>query len=224
MRLAAYDGSPKGERGNSNFLLRHFLDGVMETPGHSYELAHLSKVKEQERFVELFTGADAVILAFPLYTDMMPGIVKAFFESLEPLCGREGNPPIGFIIQSGFPESVHMRALESYLEKLSRRLGCRYLGTVLRGGVEGMRTQPAFVIRGLLSSIRELGRGLGRTGELDQELIRRIGKRERLSPLRLLFTRTIGSWMAKKAFWDRRMKENNAYERRLARPYEQPPA
>ena len=224
MQLAVYNGSPKGEKGNSNFLLRHFLDGVMETPGHSYELAHLAKVKEQERFVELFTGADAVILAFPLYTDMMPGIAKVFFESIEPLCGREDNPPIGFIIQCGFPESVHLRALESYLEKLSRRLGCRYLGTVVRGGGEGLQVQPGFVTRGLLSSFRELGRGFGSTGELDQELIRRIGKRERLSPPRLLFATTIGNWMAKKAFWDRMMKENHAYERRLARPYEQPAA
>ncbi len=224
MRLAVYNGSPKGERGNSNFLLRHFLDGVMETPGHSYELAHLAKVKEQERFVELFTGADAVILAFPLYTDMMPGIVKAFFESLEPLCGREGNPPIGFIIQSGFPESVHMRELESYLEKLSRRLGCRYLGTALKGGGEGIQSQPRFLTGGFLDAMSELGRGFGRTGEFNHDVVARLGRVERLSPLRLLVTRTIGNWMAKKAFWDKKMKENNAYERRLARPYEQPPA
>ena len=224
MRLAVYNGSPKGEKGNSNFLLRHFLDGVMETQGHSYELAHLAKVKEQERFVESFAGAAAVILAFPLYTDMMPGIVKAFIEALEPVCGREGNPRIGFIIQCGFPESVQLRALESYLEKLSRRLGCRYLGTALKGGGEGIQVQPRFVARGFLDGMSQLGREFGRTGEFNQDVVARLGKGERLSPLQLLVTRTIGNWMAKKAYWERWMKQNHAYERRLARPYEQPPA
>ena len=224
MRLAVYNGSPKGERGNSNSLLRHFLDGVMETPGHSYELAHLAKVKEQERFVESFTGADAVILAFPLYTDMMPGIVKAFIESLEPLCSREGNPPIGFIIQCGFPESVHLRALESYLEKLSRRLGCRYLGTALKGGGQGIQSPLRFMTGGFLDAMSKLGREFGRTGEFNQDVVARLGRVERLSPPRLLFAGTIGNWMAKKVFWGRVMKENHAYERCLARLYEQPPA
>jgi len=55
----------------------------------------------------------------------MPGIVKVFIESLEPLCSREGNPDVGFIVQSGFPEAIHSRYVEKYLEKPSLRLGCR---------------------------------------------------------------------------------------------------
>ncbi|MBE9505514.1 MAG: hypothetical protein IMY84_01745, partial [Chloroflexi bacterium] len=128
------------------------------------------------------------------------------------------------IIQCGFPESLHLRALESYLEKLSRRLGCRYVGTALRGGGEGIQSQPRFIAGGFLDAMSELGREFGRTGKFNQDVVARLGRVERLSPLRLLFTRTIGSWMAKKAMWDRMMKENHAYERRLARPYEQPPA
>ena len=127
---------------------------------------NLVQVKEHPRFVELFAKADAVVLAFPLYTDMMPGIVKAFVEALEPLCGREHNPPLGFIIQSGFPEAVHMRALEAYLEKLTHRLGCHYLGTALRGGGEVVQVVPHFFIKGFIDNIRNLGRGFGRTGSL----------------------------------------------------------
>jgi hypothetical protein len=32
--------------------------------------------------------SDAVVLAFSFYCDAMPGLVKAFIESLEPYCRR----------------------------------------------------------------------------------------------------------------------------------------
>ena len=85
----------------------------------------MNRVKGTDKFLKLFQEAEQVLLAFPLYTDCMPGIVKVFIESLEPLCSREGNPDVGFIVQSGFPEAIHSRYVEKYLEKPSLRLGCR---------------------------------------------------------------------------------------------------
>jgi len=223
MHLLLLNGSPKGESGNSNYLLQLLKEGVDQIPGHTQEFANLVRVKEHRHYVELFQQADAVVMAFPLYTDMMPGIVKAFIEELEPLCGREGNPALGFIIQSGFPESVHLRALEAYLEKLTRRLGCRYVGTALRGGGGSVRSMPSFMVKELVENVHALGRSLGETGEFDRELVTRFSKDETLPLPRLWFIGTLGDRMARAFFWHREMKKNGAYERRVARPYAEPP-
>ena len=224
MHLLLLNGSPKGESGNSNYLLQLLLEGVEEANRHTHELVNLTRLKEHRHYVELFQQADVVVMAFPLYTDMMPGIVKAFIEELEPLCGRDGNPALGFVIQCGFPEAVQLRALEAYLEKLSRRLACRYLGTALKGGGEGIQSRPAFTVRDWLNNIHDLGRSLGERGEFNANAIARMAGPERLSPLSLFMTAHIGEKLIRMFFWDRLMKQNGAYERRFARPYAEPPA
>ncbi|MBN1151856.1 MAG: NAD(P)H-dependent oxidoreductase [Dehalococcoidia bacterium] len=223
MHLLLLNGSPKGESGNSNYLLHLFAQGFDETPGNTREFADLANGVEQGRLVESFVAADAVVFAFPLYTDMMPGLVKAFIDALEAQCGREGNPALGFIIQCGFPESVHLRTLETYLEKLSRRLGCRYLGTALRGGGENLRTGPASVTRPIVEGMRSLGRSFGKTGEFDRGIIRRFSGTEKMPPPQSLFMRVLGNRLIDELFWHRQMRQNGSYERRLARPYAEPP-
>jgi len=223
MHLLLLNGSPKGESGNSRYLLQLLLEGVNETPSHTHEFAELVRVKEHRDYVESFAKADVVVMSFPLYTDMMPGVVKAFIEELEPLCGREGNPVLGFIVQCGFPESIQLRALEAYLEKLARRLGCRYLGTALRGGGGSVRSMPAFMARGFVENVHALGRSLAATGEFDSDVLRRFAGSEKLSLLRLWSMGTIGDRMARAFFWHREMRRNEVFERRLAQPYGTPP-
>ena len=223
MHLLLLNGSPKGESGNSNYLLQLLLEGVDEIPGHTHEYANLARVKQHSHYVGLFQQADVIVMAFPLYTDMMPGIVKTFIEELEPLCGREDNPALGFIIQSGFPESVQLRALEAYLEKLARRLGCRYVGTALRGGGGNVRSMPAFMAKKVTENMHALGRSLGNTGEFDPEVIRRFALSEKMPLPQLWFMGTFGDRMARAFFWHREMKKNGAYKRREAQPYALPP-
>ena len=165
MKLTVFNGSPRGKTGNTKLYLAEFLEGFAETEGNSHEVAYLNRVKDQDALVEMFTEAEAVLLGFPLYTDAMPGLVKTFIESLAPLVGRQGNPPIGFVIQCGFPGAAHLRPLERYLEKLASRLGCRYLGTIVKGGGEGARCRlaspdrerPADILRRPGHSTRLLG-------------------------------------------------------------------
>jgi len=115
MKLTVFNGSPRAKGSNTKVFLEHFINGFVETEGNTYELAYLVHVKESGNFVRLFREAQTVLLAFPLYWDAMPAIVKAFIESLESLCGREDNPDIGFMVQGGFPEAIHSRYLERYL-------------------------------------------------------------------------------------------------------------
>jgi hypothetical protein len=67
--------------------------------------------------VQAFTEAETVLIAHPLYTDAMPVIVKDFIEQLKPFVGRESNPTLGFILQSGFVEAAHSRYVVRYWQK-----------------------------------------------------------------------------------------------------------
>ena len=80
MKLAVFNGSPRGKDSNTKVLLTHFINGFMSTDENSYELSYLVHSKEHRRDIEFFRGDDHAIIAFPLYFDSMPTNVKAFIE------------------------------------------------------------------------------------------------------------------------------------------------
>ena len=82
---------------------------------------------------------------------------------------------------------------------------------------------PAFMAKGFIDNVRALGRSLATAGEFDHEVLRRFAGTENLTGLRLWFVGTIGDRMARAFFWHRVMKNNKAFERRLAQPYSDPP-
>ena len=81
MRLTAFNGSPRGEESTTTILLKHFINGFITTEGNTHEMAYLNRVKDGDKFIKLFQEAERVFLAFPLYDDAMPAIVKTFIES-----------------------------------------------------------------------------------------------------------------------------------------------
>lgn len=220
MRLTIFNGSPRGKSSNTKLLMDQFTNGFCESAGNEVETVYLNRTKELPEQVDLFKKAEYVILAFPLYTDAMPGLVKAFIEALEPLCGRSENPSIGFVVQSGFPEPNHSRFVERYLEKLARRLGCRYQGTVVRGGVEGIKIMPKWMTRKLFKNFYELGTKFADENGFDREVMRKLAPREQLSKGRLLFFRILNKTGKGNFLWDMQLKQNKAFEKRFDRPYQ----
>ncbi len=213
--LTLFNGSPRGKRGNTPIMLGEFANGF----GGPTEVHHLVQVKQTGRFVQAFAEAECAWVGFPLYTDAMPGVVKHFFEALEPLAGRKNNPPVGFLVQSGFPEGLHSRYVERYLEKLAARLGSPYLGTIVKGGGEGVRVMPPEMTRGLFENLQVLGAGFAREGRLDSEVLARIASPERypayLGPVFKVFLRL----PIAHSYFDGMLKKNGAYEQRFARPF-----
>ena len=214
MKLTIFNGSPRGKGSNTRILLEQFINGFVANDGNSYEIAYLVNTKQQDEFVRLFSEAELALLAFPLYTDAMPGIVKTFIESLEPLCGRKGNPDIGFVVQSGFPEPNHSRYVARYLEKLAGCLGCAYKGTVIKGGAEAIRGQPALLNRKLFKAFYQLGKTFGETRVFDKEIVQRLAKPEKINKFRSAMLKYMGNNM----YWNPMLKKNNAYSKRFARP------
>jgi NAD(P)H-dependent FMN reductase len=215
MRLLLLNGSPRA-KSNTKVLLRHFVAGL----GPACEVEEVTLRRCADRFpLEQLTSADAVILAFPLYCDGMPSLVKGFIEQLAPLGARPSNPALGFIVQSGFPEAFHSRAVERYLEKLATRLHSPYLGTVIRGGVEGIQVMPPWMTRKLFRSFEQLGRRFAETGRFDPALVRELAGTERFGRLGLLVFRIIAALGLTRWYWDSQMKKHGVYERRFAQPY-----
>ena len=219
MQLTVFNGSPRGRKSNSKIILDQFLRGFEVTPGNSYDLYYLYHLKDTERFVQAFGEAETVVLAHPLYTDAMPAIVKAFIEQLQPYRGRDNNPTIGFIVQSGFVEAAHSRYVERYWQKLSKRLGSRYLGTIIKGGCEGLhRGEKQF--QKVLESFYELGKAFGETGQFDEKMVQELAGPEKLSSMMRLIIQLVWK-ISGNGYWDDWLKENDAYERSFAQPYEE---
>ena len=219
MKLTVFNGSPRGKRSNTTILLEHFLKGFMETEGNSYKLKYIVNNKNEKKLIEIFKDANNIILAFPLYTDCMPGIVKSFIDSLKPLCKNKDNSSIGFIVQSGFPETYHSRFVERYLEKLAKRLKCQYIGCILKGGIEGTRMMPPFMTKKIFNSFYELGKAYGKSGKFDQTLLDRLAKPEHLSALMRLFYNFGRLFGMVNVYWDKQLKDNDAFEKRFDKPY-----
>jgi multimeric flavodoxin WrbA len=212
--LTVFNGSPRGKKGNTPIMLGEFVKGF----GREVEIHHLVFANDLDNQVEAFNEAECVWLGFPLYTDGMPALVKAFIEALEPFISRDNNPPIGFLVQSGFPEGIHSRYVERYLEGLAERLGSPYLGTIIKGNGEGTRIMPAEYTKGLFDKLQTLGEGLRENGYLDQEILLELAKPERypriLGPLFRLYLKSKMSHR----YFDNMLVENEAYERRNDRP------
>lgn len=219
MRLTVFNGSPRGKNGNSTLLMARFLEGFESGGGVVQGIHYLKHIEKTEEHTAAFRGAEHMILILPLYTDAMPGIVKFFLETLEPFPAGSDTPSLSFIIQSGFPEPAHSRFVARYLEKLAKRLGCRHSGTVVRGGVEGIRVMPPWMTRKLFRNFLFLGRGYAETGSFDARIARRLAPREHLSFGRRLLFRLMKITGAADMYWNMQLKKHGAFERRFARPY-----
>ena len=219
MRLTVYNGSPRYKKSSTKVLLDEFTEGFLETEGNAVETHYLVKTKDAEEFVEAFRDAEYVLIAFPLYHDSMPSVVKTFIEGLAPLRGRTDNPAMLVSIHSGFAESKQCHYVERYMGKLANRLGCRYVGAILPGSVHRIETMPELMTRGTRQGYRDLGRGFGQTGKLDEVIVAKLAKPVQFKgPMLWLMRIMYGTGLGNKG-WDNLAKRDGGYEDRLATPY-----
>ncbi len=220
MKLTIFNGSPRGKNSNTTILLKYFTDGFTLGNENEFEISNLVRINDTAANVEKFRQAENIILAFPLYTDAMPGIVKHFIENLTPLKGAPNNQKIGFIVQSGFPEPAHSRFVERYLEKLASRLGCDYLGTIVKGGVEGIKVMPAHMTKKLFTNFFEMGKYFAENKNFSEEILKKLAPRERMSKTRIAGFRVMQKTGLANFYWNGQLKKNNAWEKRFDKPYQ----
>jgi hypothetical protein len=146
-------------------------------------------------------------------------VVKHFVEALESLTGRATNPPIGFVVQSGFPEGLHSRYVEQYLEKLADRLHSPYLGTVVKGNGEGTRLMSEEFNKQLFANLQAVGTSLAKNGNFDTAALKAISHPEQfpriLGPVFQLFVHL----PIAHSYFDQMLKRNGVFEKRFDRPF-----
>lgn len=215
MQLLVLNGSPRGPKSNTRFLTDEFLHGFAARQSNQAQTLDLARPSNRDQALATFWQSEAVLLGFPLYADAMPGMVKEFLDELATRPRPEKRPTLLFLVQSGFPEATHTAPVARYLERLAGRLGCVCAGVLRRGGIEGVRAKPAWMVRGLLRRFRQMGETFGCTGRLDPQALRKLAGRERYPR----FALRLVCWFDRLMFWDRELKANQAYEKRLDAPY-----
>ncbi len=218
MKLAIINGSPRGKKSNSKILTDHFLKGYNSLCPDIVSVNYLVNSKLQEESKNVFRDAETVIIIFPLYTDCMPGIVKEFFEHISE-CEISRSKKMGFIVQSGFPEAIHSIYVERYLEKFTKRLKCHYLGTIIKGGVEGIQIMPPSMTKKLFGKFEALGKYFAKTSTFSAEIKESLRKPLKMSPLNAFLFDAISKTGLTNFYWNKNLKENRAYHKRFDKPY-----
>ncbi len=221
MKLTVFNGSPRGKSGNTEIMLGRFLNGFESISGNSSEVFHLQRIEDHPAAAEAFGRAEAVLVGLPLYLDAMPGVVMAFFELIEQYRGRAANPGMGFLVQSGYFEAVHSRALERYLENLAERLACPYMGTMVRGGCEMLHRTPEKRNRRLFSMLEEIGRDFGRQGRLDPVMLAELAGLERLPAVAAVIMHQLFRLGYSGGLWKPMFKAHGTKSKIHTRPYQE---
>ncbi len=209
-KLVIYNGSPRRSGSNSALI----LGKTAEVLGDKVEIRDLKEGAKWEEWAGAFKGEKNVMFFMPLYVHAMPSHVMAFIEKLQASKGS-----ISFFVQSGFPESSQSHYLEAYFEQLALRLGRTYLGTAIKGGVEGLQQRPAKVQEKMIEPMVKAIVNLVSAGNFNRTNINQLARPVRLGKgLSILFNFLARTGLIN-YFWDQQLKENHAYEKRFDCPH-----
>jgi multimeric flavodoxin WrbA len=216
MNLVIYNGSPRKKKSNSKILIEKFLEGY-QSGNTQPPVYYIIDDKTKEKALSAFQEADIVLIFFPLYADSMPGIVKEFFENIAQL--KKKPKKIGFVVQSGFSESHHSIYLERYLDKLAKRLEIEYLGTVIKGGVEGIQMMPNFMTKKLFTAFEELGVFFAKNNEFSPEIVKKLRKPYKKSFFARFFFQLLKKIGLVNFYWNTQLKSHGSFHKRFDTPY-----
>lgn len=220
MKRLLLNGSPRGKDGNSRRILAWIAQGLEQSGITGAPVVDLAPDPTRAAHVQAFLEADEVVFALPLYTDSMPGLVKAFLEAIA-LADRSclQGKRMAFIIQSGFPEGIHTEALGAYLARMCQRLGFVHLGTLRKGGVEGIRMMPPKSVAKLQARFVQAGRDLGAGGSFSPHMIRTMAEPRTFGWKARGLIRLLGAIGLINHYWNHMLKKHGAYARRFDAPY-----
>lgn len=211
MKTLLINGSPKGTQGNSEIFIQNIKKG-MHT---SVDVRYVCQKKPSELAASLH-DYDRILMVMPLYFFSMPGIVQ---ELLEVMDDNFAGTEFGFIVQQGFDESQAADFLKTYFKGFTNRIHGIYLGTIVRGGSAGVCFMPPSMNRKLFNQLSNLGSYLETHHRFHPDIVKAFEAPYRLSRRKVRWYRFLGRIGFMDLSWNRMMKANDAYARRLDRPY-----
>ena len=207
-KLIIYNGSPRTSGSNSGIVLRSVLKNFQDR----VEVRDLKKSEKWEAWAESFEKDKNVMFFMPLYVHAMPSHVMAFVEKLKPSTGS-----ISFFVQSGFPESSQSHYLEAYFEQLAFRMQRIFLGTAIKGGMEGLQMRPPLSQEKMIEPLVKTIASLMSEGKFNPSDIRELAEPIRFGMGKKILFNLVWKRMLN-FFWNQQLKANNAYEKRFDRP------
>jgi multimeric flavodoxin WrbA len=214
------NGSPRGRESNSRLILSWIAGGMAEAGSGEPQVLDLARKGDLEAQLAAFLEAEEILIVMPLYTDSVPALVKGFFEALARLDpGSLRGKRLAFVLQSGFPESVHSETAALWLRRLCVRLGLAHAGTIVRPGIEGVRIQPDAMVRKTREAFVGAGAEYAASGTFPATLSRGLAGRRRFSALGILVYGILARTGLANFYWDMMLRKNGAFDRRFAAPY-----
>ncbi len=208
MKLFVVNGSPRGRKSNSDRIIGWMTEGI-----DGVEKVYAADVKKQDESAKKVSDADSILIVFPLYTDMMPGLMKAFMEKLNTydLSAKS----VAFVVHSGFPEAVHSRTVEKYLRYFAKINDMNLLGVAVMGGSEALQVAPDGFFGKRVDAFKSLAKDIKENTQLNEKAVKTIARMEKQSSFALFMMR----FMPTDMYWNGQLKKNGVYDKRYDKPY-----
>ena len=171
MHVLIINGSPRVKKySNTDKILAKFTAGL-SSKGNTFEQYEVSDRKQWDQIREAWNRNDNILIALPLYVENIPGLLLEFLETVTP---KNGNTKIAYILQGGFAEGSQLRCGEKYLVKLSRNLGCEYMGTLVKGDNFSIRFFEGDMQDRVTGPYQRMGEVYGENGDFFSEECRKF--------------------------------------------------
>jgi hypothetical protein len=203
-------------------LIRQGTSGEAE-----WEEVELRRIREHGSICEKMAAADGIVLAYPLYTDSMPGIVVKFLETLAGDHAatdvlRVRGTPVLYVVHSGFPDGIHTAHLVEVNKRVSEHLGLRNLGTIRKPGSEGVRFMPPFMLRKVARTLERVGEALVTDQDMTSTGAESLVRFERYPLFRRIMVRLHMLLGTINIYWNSMLRKHNAWDHRFDAPYGEP--
>lgn len=171
MHVLIINGSPRVKQfSNTDKIIEKFVKGMTEN-GTTYEQYEVSDKAQWDDMRRAFDKEQNILIALPLYVECIPGLLMEFLETLTP---KNDGSKIAFILQSGFAEGIQLRCGEAYLEILAKKLGCEYMGTLVKGDNFSIRFFEDKMRDKITTPYLEMGREYSVNGDFRSENCRKF--------------------------------------------------
>ena len=183
MHVLIINGSPRVKKySNTNAILEKFTEGLCES-GTTFEQYEISDRDSWDRIREAYYRNTEILIALPLYVECVPGLMMEFLETLTP---KGDGSRMAFLLQGGFMEGVQLRCGEAYLKIIAEKLGCEYMGTLVKGDNFLIRFFKGEWIDEKVSAYADMGRGFAANGNFNSKACKKFTGHEKFPlPVRI---------------------------------------
>jgi hypothetical protein len=197
MHVLIINGSPRIKKfSNTDKILEKFTEGMCEN-GTTFEQYEVSDKGSWDKIRQAYNENANILIALPLYVECIPGLLMEFLETLTP---KSDGSKMAFILQSGFAEGVQLRCGEAYLEMLAGKLGCEYMGTLVKGDNFSIRFFDEDQRNRVTGPYKDMGREFAANGDFKSEACKKFTGPEIFPAYVRFIVGFVFKTMAKKGF------------------------